>query len=321
MLFALPGSAATPASGTLTDVSGFLTYTAGPFTVANLTPVPQVDTGPRCNANTNPCDNFALTVTLPSGYHAAHPNAAVKFTLIWGDTGSGQSDYDLYVYKGTVTTTDGSQPADAQSAGGNNPEVATFSPLADGSQQFSVNRTVHTHRRIVNVKSMLPGARSAVHRLVVQIRRVQACRATRTFMRLRVPQPKALRRIQYRFDPKTKRIMTMNLGPIWRLTPGEVQLPTRPECCEALWEDKSAVSTSRSRPILWTDQKTGRTFATNNTEGANFVYAYTDAAAPSDGDVWVEAGASPPNGGADHETIGSGPYPWSRACLTHSRTP
>ena len=127
-------SAATPSSGTLTDTSGPVTYTAGPFNTANTTPIPQVDTGPRCNANTNPCDNFALTLTLPAGYHAAHPNAAVKFTLSWGDTGSGQSDYDLYIYKGTVTTTSGSQPADSQSAGGSNPEVATFSPLADGSQ-------------------------------------------------------------------------------------------------------------------------------------------------------------------------------------------
>ena len=93
MLFALPGSAATPPSGNLTDSVRLPDFTPlDAFTVANLTPVPQVDTGPRCNANTNPCDNFALTVTLPSGYHAAASNAAVKFTLIWGDTGSGQSD-------------------------------------------------------------------------------------------------------------------------------------------------------------------------------------------------------------------------------------
>ena len=89
--------AANPASGTLTDVSGPVSYTAGPFNTANASPVPQVDTGPRCNGTTNPCDNFALTLTLPAGYHAAHPNAAVKFTLGWGDTGRGQSDYYLYI--------------------------------------------------------------------------------------------------------------------------------------------------------------------------------------------------------------------------------
>jgi hypothetical protein len=113
------------------------------------------------------------------------------------------------------------------------------------------------------------------------------------------------------FDPKSGRIMVMNTGPIWRLTPPELLTPSKPACCEALWEDKSAVSTDTGLdPILWTDQKTGRTFASNSTAGANAVYAYTDAAAPfNDGDQWVPVGISPPNGGVDHETIGSGPYP------------
>jgi hypothetical protein len=114
------------------------------------------------------------------------------------------------------------------------------------------------------------------------------------------------------FDPITKRIMVMNIGPIWRLTPPELLIPTKPECCEALWEDKTPNTTSLAAmdPILWTDQKSGRTFAANSFYGANFSYAYTDAAAPfNDGDLWVEAGIAPPNGGQDHETIGSGPYP------------
>src|ERR1700730_11016122 len=114
------------------------------------------------------------------------------------------------------------------------------------------------------------------------------------------------------FDPITHRIMAMNLAQVWRLTPGEVQTPAKPECCEALWENKSPRTTSLipMDPILWTDQKSGRTFAANAFFGANFEYSYTDAAAPfDDGTMWVEAGISPPNGGQDHETNGSGPYP------------
>jgi hypothetical protein len=114
------------------------------------------------------------------------------------------------------------------------------------------------------------------------------------------------------FDPITHRIMALNLAQVWRLTPGEVQAPAKAECCEALWENKNPRTTNllAMDPILWTDQKTGRTFAANSFYGANFSYGYTDAAAPfNDGDLWVEAGISPPNGGQDHETIGSGPYP------------
>ena len=119
------------------------------------------------------------------------------------------------------------------------------------------------------------------------------------------------------FDPLTHRILTMNTGPIWRLTPPEYLTLAKPECCEALWEDKSANTTNTGLdPILWTDQKTGRTFASNSTAGANAVYAYTDAAAPfNDGDLWVEFGGAPANGGIDHETIGSGPYPSSLSAL------
>jgi hypothetical protein len=114
------------------------------------------------------------------------------------------------------------------------------------------------------------------------------------------------------FVPQTGRILVMNIGPVWRLTPPELLTPAKPECCEALWEDVTPIIISAEPfdPILWTDQKTGRTFAANNFFGANFSYGYTDAAFPfNDGDAWIEAGASPPNGGSDHESIGSGPYP------------
>src|SRR5436189_5732566 len=135
---ALLSFASTPSSGTLTDTSGPLSYTAGPFFVANPTPILFVDQGPECSGSAQPCDEFALTVTLPAGYAAAHPNAAVKVTLAWNDAGSGSSDYDLYIYKGTVHNTDGSEAADYESASSANPEVAPLSPLVDGTNTYSV---------------------------------------------------------------------------------------------------------------------------------------------------------------------------------------
>src|SRR5213080_5296878 len=107
--------AATPSSGTLTDTSGPVSYTAGPFFVANPTPILFVDQGPECFGSAQPCDDYVLTATLPAGYAAMHPNASVKVTLGWTDAGSGASDYDLYVYRGIVHDTDGGQPADYQS--------------------------------------------------------------------------------------------------------------------------------------------------------------------------------------------------------------
>src|SRR5436309_8217638 len=140
ILTTLHSSAATPANGTLSEANPVVTYDAGPFNVPNQSPVGlgQLDTGPRCNANAFPCDSYALTVSLPAGYVAAHPNSGIKLTMSWTDTGSRQSDYDLYVYNGVVGNLGGNQPADHQGTSGTDPEVAIVNPLQDGDHLYSV---------------------------------------------------------------------------------------------------------------------------------------------------------------------------------------
>src|SRR5438477_4290814 len=315
LLLAILGMASTPSSGTLSDATPLLTYSAGPFNVPNQSPVGlgQFDTGPRCNAQF-PCDSFGLTVSLPSGYAAAHPNAAVKITMSWSDTGAGQADYDLYVYNGTNPTVDGNHPADHQSASGSNPEVAVINPVLDGDTPYTIEIVpFQPTQEILSIRiELLPGSGGIFPGFG------GADPTTPGVPRYQIFVPPAgssaesgSGEFNIGFSPITHRIMVMNSGPIWRLTPGEVQTPSKPECCEALWEDKSTNTVSIGLdPILWTDQKTGRTFASNSTAGANVVYAYTDTASPfNDGDQWVPVAISPPNGGVDHETIGSGPYP------------
>src|SRR2546423_4452068 len=92
--------------------------------------------------------------------------------MSWTDTGTGNSDYDLYIYKNPrgdcspndCTSTDGSQAADYQSAGGSNPEVATISPLLDGTHKYTVVVVPYTPTgETVNVKiELLPGAAGTV---------------------------------------------------------------------------------------------------------------------------------------------------------------
>ena len=316
--------AATPSSGILTDTSGPVTYTAGPFFVANPTPVIEVDSGPECFGSTQPCDDYALTVTLPSGYAAAHPNAAIKVTMSWTDNGSGASDYDLYIYKNPrsdcsptdCTSTDGSQAANYQSASSSNPEIATISPLADGTQKYTLVVVPYTPTgESVHVTiELLPGSGSGgttgfggpdpTTPGVPRYQNFYAPAGTSA--------ESSDGEFNIGFNPHTGRIMTMNIGPIWRLTPPELLSPAEPECCEALWEDKTNLGTITGLdPILWTDQKTGRTFSSNSTAGANAVYGYSD----NDGDLWVPLAASPASGGTDHETIGSGPYPAALSAL------
>jgi hypothetical protein len=314
--FSFAALAATPSSGTLTDASGPVGYSAGPFAVANPTPIPLVDAGPECNNPAQPCDDFALTVTLPAGYAAAHPLASVKVTAGWTDSGSGQSDYDLYVYQGTVTTTDGSQQAFTQSASGGNPEIATFGGLADGSATYTVKIVPYTPSgESVNVQiELLPGGSIAPGPFGgADPTLPQQPRYANHYAPHGTSAEASQGEFNIGFNPATGRIMTMNTGPIWRITPAEVVDAANPESCDALWEDKSSLVTNTGLdPILWTDQPTGRTFASNSTAGANAVYAYSD----NDGDLWVPIGVGPPDGGADHETIGSGPFPAALSILS-----
>ena len=315
VFFAQLASGATPPSGTLTDTSGPLSYSAGPFNVANPTPVPEVDVGPHCNNPAVPCDDFALTVQLPMGYMAAHPNAAVQVNMNWTDAGSSKSDYDLYVYQGTVTSTDGSQRAYAQSASGNDPEVASFTGLLDGSNSFTVKVVPYTPSgETVNLQvQLLPGNGGGggnfggADAAAPGMPRYQVYYAPHG-----TSAEPGNGEFNIGFNPATRRIMTMNSGPIWRLTPAEVSSAANPESCDALWEDKSSLVTNTGLdPILWTDQTSGRTIASNSTGGANAAYAYSD----DDGDNWTPVGIGPPDGGADHETVGTGPFPSAQAAL------
>jgi hypothetical protein len=113
------------------------------------------------------------------------------------------------------------------------------------------------------------------------------------------------------FNPKTGNIMTFAItfpGHVYRVTPPELAETPMPESCDAQWLDKSPIWSTIPQavgdPILWTDQDTGRTFEANLVQGPNISYAYSD----DDGESWNDANIGG-IAGADHETIGSGPYP------------
>ena len=307
----MPADAATPPSGTLTDTSGPITYSAGPFNIANPTPIPEVDSGPECNNPQQPCDDFALTVSLPSDYTTTHPDDLIRFTASWTDAGTGHSDYDLYIYNGTVTTTNGSQTALAQSATSANPESTSICTF-NGSRTFTVKVVPYTPTG------------ETVHVTVDIITGSTACSSGATFGAATPTAPGVPRyqnffpphgsaaegssgEFNIGFDPKTHNILTLSDLNTFRITPPERRSPPLPASGPALWTDvsPSIVGLSTLDPILFTDQVTGRTFQSMQTTGAEALFAYSD----DDGANWIQASAAPPNGGADHETVVSGPYP------------
>ncbi|MBA3572795.1 MAG: exo-alpha-sialidase, partial [Pyrinomonadaceae bacterium] len=315
LMFGMISFASTPSSGTLSEATPVLNYTAGPFLQSNPVPVPLLQSGPTCTG-AQPCDSYSLKVSLSATY--ANSGAAAKVTLSWNDTGSGSSDYDLYLYEGTVTNTSSGTPVASRSASSGNPEVASIFPLNPGDNTYTIKVVPYVATgETINVKiellagsggaSGFPGFGQADPTVPGQPR-------YQTFFPPSASNAESgSGEMNVGFNPKTGRFMLNNAGPVWRVTPPEVATAGAPECCEAKWEDRSSTIADKGvDPILWTDQTSGRTFASNFTGGANALYAYTD----SDGEPtvtsptgWVVLGAAVPNGSADHQTIGSGPYP------------
>src|SRR5262245_24784707 len=95
VLALLPGAgiAATPSSGTLSPGSP-IAWNGGPFTAANPTNNIPGSNGPDCSAVPNSCDDFQLTINVPTGYAALHPTHVVTITVQWPNS---TNDFDVYV--------------------------------------------------------------------------------------------------------------------------------------------------------------------------------------------------------------------------------
>lgn len=109
------------------------------------------------------------------------------------------------------------------------------------------------------------------------------------------------------FNPHSQRTMFIALTQALRQTYQEdVVPPLLPASCPAIWEDKSGLLTTVNTldPILFTDEATGRTF-NSQLSGANSLFEFTD----DDGETWTPGQIAAPNGGVDHQTVASGPYP------------
>src|SRR5689334_6065022 len=111
------GSAASPSSGTITPNSGALTYTAGPFVVANESGQGGVVT-PVCQPGTPLCDEYTLTVNASSV-------AATKKLLIQIQWPTSAADFDLYVLQGSTVI--------GSSHGSSDPETVFLNVPADGT--------------------------------------------------------------------------------------------------------------------------------------------------------------------------------------------
>jgi hypothetical protein len=286
LAFAVP----TPPSGTLTE-NNTLTFQTGPNVRSNPTSNTAIaGAGLICNEAT-PCEDYALTVTVPAGYENSHN---MVITTSWTTPGE---DYDVYLYQGTSTT----PIKDAASS--SNPEVMIAS-AASGSYVVRVvpfavaggttTTRIELRQKPVTVTPVPPGPGSPRYQVFQSPPGIGDSAGEPTL-------------------GAGKPSLTQPGGPTMYIASLQTLRVTWDDCASpatALWEDKSFPTTSLVTldPILFTDVGAGRlsparTFVSQlGPKTSSLVFS------DDNGESYLQSQGSGINSGVDHQTIGGGPY-------------
>ncbi|MET9043601.1 MULTISPECIES: sialidase family protein [unclassified Streptomyces] len=271
--------AATPPSGSVSNAAPTTTWSADPSTVPNVSGT----TGTVSCGNAQPCDDYALKVSVPAGYDAGH---SLRIDVRWPDSAA---DFDLYVL-------DAAGREVATSASSSDPEtvllpavpasytvrVVPYAPLGDSFTGTAslitapVDPPPSTATPPTYANSWAPDGIADAHNAGEPS--IGVDRASGAAM--------------FQAYTSTLKVTYDSAG-------------------TAIWQDKSATaangcpqgSTTSLDPILFTDPVTHRTFE-SQLAGKTALTCYTD----DDGDTWTPTGGSGINSGVDHQTIGGGPF-------------
>src|SRR5690349_3994588 len=222
-------AAATPAGGTVTSTSPTLNYSGGPYVVANTT----AQTGAViCNA-VLPCDDFALTVTVPAGYETGHN---LNVTVQWPTTAA---DFDLYVLN--------SNGAELTSSATSSDPEAVILPAASG------NYTI----RVVPFAPLGDTFQAAVALVDKPAAPPPSTETAPGYQNYAAPNGLGVDAGEPSIgvNQRTGKVFLQSGLQTLRVTFNDSASPAT-----ATWEDKSAPNAVASLdPILFTDQRTGRT--------------------------------------------------------------
>jgi hypothetical protein len=276
-------SAATPTSGTLSDTSGPVTWSGGPFAAPNVSA--QANGEPLC-ATPQSCDDFTLHVSAPAGYGTDHD---LQIKVGWTTAGA---DFDVYLY-------DAAGNLAATAATSANPETIKVAP---NTGDYTV--------RVVPF-APLGATYDATASMVPKPTNPAPGTATPPgFTDYPAPaaiaDPNGAGEPSIGFNPKTGATLYQAGLATLKATFDDTVSPAA-----ASWSDVSADaasgcpqgSTTSLDPILYTDRQTGRTFESQLT-GQDSLTCFTD----NDGASWLPSQGGGIPSGVDHQTLGGGPY-------------
>lgn len=302
--------AATPPSGALTDSSGPLEYTAGPFFQPNVF---GNSIAGECDPDPSnplvPCDVYRLTVTLPPDYATTHPNQSVIVRVEWG---TAAADFDLYLWDAASwpesSFPQGSPLAQSKQTATNFEQVEI--PAVGGTQNLvvQVSTTLPAGQSITgkisigaasagNVPVVPPGNASGIAPRFREYVPTDANGAPSAGLGVFAGEPTVFS------NPKTGSLFYQGLLEVLR-----VKFDNSTSPAHALWEPKDNPTNISNKvtldPILTGDPVTGRVWAMQ-LSGGQSVTDYTD----NDGESWTPALSGGIASGVDHQGMGVGPYP------------
>jgi hypothetical protein len=275
--------AATPTSGTLTDTSGPVSWSGGPFVTANVTA--QANGEPLC-ALPESCDDFALHVSAPAGYGTDH-NLQIK--VGWTNTAA---DFDVYLYDAAgnlaATAASSADPETVTVAPNSGDYVVRVVPFAPLGESYAATASM-----VAKPANPAPGTATPPG--------FTAYPADAS-----IADPNGAGEPSIGFNTKTGATLYQAGLATLKATFDDSTSPAT-----ASWSDVSANaargcpqgSTTSLDPILFTDRKTGRTFE-SQLSGVDSLTCYTD----DDGATWSPSQGGGIPSGVDHQTVGGGPY-------------
>ncbi|MDQ3907659.1 MAG: glycoside hydrolase, partial [Acidobacteriota bacterium] len=273
-----PTSATSGTINSSNTPSNPLSYTAGPFYVPNASGA----AGLQCNSVLQ-CNDFRLHVDLPAGLI---DTKQVRVGVSWPLS---NADFDITAYAQNPDSTPGQ--AVASSGTSADPEVMIL-PAVAGDY-------------VIRIVPFNPLGQTATAAIWVEDKTNNFTPGTGTAPQfVNYPAPGGLGtdsgEPSIGYDPKTDSVMFQASLQTLKVKFDDTKRPAA-----ATWEDKSYLWTSLASldPILFTDQKTGRTIV-SQLAGTDSFSAFTD----DGGGSWTPTEGGPMTSGVDHQTVGGGPY-------------
>lgn len=284
---ALVALAASPDAGTLSESNKQLAFTAGPYPVANTSGLG----GDYVCDDTNPCDNFALTVDLSAAYISANPDDVVRIVLTPDGPGD-DVELQLRAADGSLLGSSRNGPGVA--------ELVVLDPVA-GQTQYTVETMGGT-----------PATGASVSLTLTSVTSPAPPAPTGLPPRFHNYAPDYPKDGFGMFGGEATLDVNWNTGSIFYLGFLEtlrLKLDDSTSPAIQTWEKMATVASSKatSDPIMVGDRNTGRIFAMQLLLGpGTSAMDYTD----DDGETFTPGMAgSLLRSGADHQGMDVGPYP------------